>query len=84
LRHVLVSPDFHRHHHAAHVPPANYAGMFSLWDRLFGTFHEPDVSATLRFGLGASSGGARDTEHWAPTFRAHFVAPIVRLLRGPG
>lgn len=41
---VLASPAFHRWHHAANGPrPAgvNFGGFFTVWDRLFGTFHLP-------------------------------------------
>ncbi len=75
LHHVLVTPAFHRHHHRDDVPPANYAGMFSIWDRLFGTWAQPDVSPTARFGLGA--------EALAPTLREHLIEPVLRVLRGP-
>ncbi|MEM9572174.1 MAG: sterol desaturase family protein [Pseudomonadota bacterium] len=40
---VLVSPRFHRWHHANH-PDAwdkNFSGIFSIWDRLFGTDYCP-------------------------------------------
>lgn len=75
LHHVLVTPAFHRHHHRDDVPPANYAGMLSIWDRLFGTWAEPDTSPAARFGLGA--------EVIAPTFREHVIEPVLRVLRGP-
>ena len=36
----------HRHHHA--VPQAihdsNFGGVFSFWDRLFGTYHSSDAA----------------------------------------
>lgn len=39
LRHVFVSPQYHRMHHS--IEPGdidkNFAGMFPIWDRLFGT-----------------------------------------------
>jgi len=38
---VLASPRFHRRHHARDLPPANYAGVFSAFDVLFGTFDLP-------------------------------------------
>lgn len=80
LRVLVVSPRFHRLHHAADVPGVNYAGMFSLWDRLFGTFRDPEPredpsdGAPLCFGLG-------DT-HLAPTLHDHLVAPVRRFFTG--
>jgi sterol desaturase/sphingolipid hydroxylase (fatty acid hydroxylase superfamily) len=43
LRHILVSPDFHRVHHSLDPEhrDKNFAGFFSIWDRLFGTFVDP-------------------------------------------
>jgi sterol desaturase/sphingolipid hydroxylase (fatty acid hydroxylase superfamily) len=80
LRLVVVSPAFHRLHHAADVPGVNYAGMLSLWDRLFGTFRDPESNADaaartpLRFGLGE--------QHLAPTLHDHLVAPVRRFFTG--
>jgi sterol desaturase/sphingolipid hydroxylase (fatty acid hydroxylase superfamily) len=41
LRHVFVSPVFHRWHHASAVCDKNFASTFSLWDVMFGTYHMP-------------------------------------------
>jgi sterol desaturase/sphingolipid hydroxylase (fatty acid hydroxylase superfamily) len=41
LRSVLVSPVFHRWHHAQAVTGKNFASTFSLWDRMFGTYYMP-------------------------------------------
>jgi len=37
---VLVSPDMHKVHHHYKLPytDSNYGNIFSIWDRLFGTF----------------------------------------------
>jgi len=37
---VLVSPDMHKTHHHYRLPytDSNYGNIFSLWDRLFGTY----------------------------------------------
>ncbi|HLN93997.1 MAG TPA: sterol desaturase family protein [Flavobacterium sp.] len=42
LRYVLVSPDMHKvhHHHRLPYTDSNYGNIFSLWDRLFGTYRE--------------------------------------------
>jgi sterol desaturase/sphingolipid hydroxylase (fatty acid hydroxylase superfamily) len=52
LRYVLVSPTFHRWHHAAEkaLPGCNFAGMFSLYDLVFGTFFCPVGALPARFG----------------------------------
>ena len=49
LRRVIASPRFHRWHHSSEVD-CNYAGLFPVWDLLFGTFHLPDRGPT-RFGV---------------------------------
>jgi len=53
LGHVLVSPSYHRWHHAEPVTEGgcNFAGIFPLWDHAFGTFHLPE-SAPTTFGAG--------------------------------
>jgi sterol desaturase/sphingolipid hydroxylase (fatty acid hydroxylase superfamily) len=44
LRRVLVSPVYHHWHHSseAEAVDKNFAGVFVLWDRLFGTMYMPD------------------------------------------
>jgi sterol desaturase/sphingolipid hydroxylase (fatty acid hydroxylase superfamily) len=41
---VLVSPDMHKVHHHFVLPytDSNYGNIFSIWDRLFGTYMELD------------------------------------------
>lgn len=40
LSYILVSPDMHKIHHHYVLPytDSNYGNIFSIWDRLFGTF----------------------------------------------
>lgn len=40
LSYVIVSPDMHKIHHHYKLPytDSNYGNIFSVWDRLFGTF----------------------------------------------
>lgn len=42
----LVTPSVHRVHHGrnAHYADKNFGGMFTIWDRVFGTFQKEDVS----------------------------------------
>lgn len=44
LSFVLVSPDMHKVHHHNVLPytDSNYGNIFSIWDRLFGTFMKLD------------------------------------------
>ncbi len=44
ISYVLVSPDMHKIHHHYRLPytDTNYGNIFSIWDRLFGTFAKFD------------------------------------------
>ncbi len=44
ISYVLVSPDMHKVHHHYVLPytDSNYGNIFSVWDRLFGTFMKLD------------------------------------------
>jgi sterol desaturase/sphingolipid hydroxylase (fatty acid hydroxylase superfamily) len=61
LRMLLVTPDMHRIHHS--VRPAeqdsNFGGMFTAWDRLFGTYVAAPVDghAGMRIGLDGNENG---------------------------
>lgn len=49
LSYVLVSPDMHKVHHHYKLPftDSNYGNIFSVWDRLFGTYMELDREALI-------------------------------------
>jgi sterol desaturase/sphingolipid hydroxylase (fatty acid hydroxylase superfamily) len=62
LERVLVTPRFHFVHHSAreHVANSNYGFIFSLWDRMFGTFNDPaNVASNDPLGLGYEISGWR-------------------------
>ncbi|GAC1441920.1 MAG: hypothetical protein NVSMB63_09820 [Sediminibacterium sp.] len=48
----LVSPNMHKIHHHYRRPQtnSNYGNIFSVWDRLFGTFNHTPVEQ-LKYGL---------------------------------
>ncbi|RBL93378.1 sterol desaturase family protein [Chitinophaga flava] len=50
---VIVSPDMHKVHHSHYQPEtdSNYANIFSIWDRLFGTFKAVPDTTSIRYGL---------------------------------
>ena len=54
LKHIFITPQYHRVHHSA----TSHRGMnlgttFSLWDRLFGTYVDPDaLTENYPLGLG--------------------------------
>lgn len=49
---IVVSPDMHKVHHHYVLPytDSNYGNVFSVWDRLFGTFMDMD-RARLVYGI---------------------------------
>ena len=57
-----MTPRFHFVHHSArqHVANSNYGFIFSLWDRMFGTFNDPaNVASNDPLGLGYEISGWR-------------------------
>lgn len=61
LERVFVTPRFHFVHHNANIEIANsnYGFIFSFWDRLFRTYHDPaTVPADAALGL------AYEAAHW--------------------
>ncbi len=52
LRYVIASPAFHRWHHTSEAVglDTNFAGLFPIWDLVFGTFHLPP-HAPRSFGV---------------------------------
>ena len=46
---VIVSPDMHKVHHHYQLPytDSNYGNIFSIWDRLFGTYLKFDREAII-------------------------------------
>jgi sterol desaturase/sphingolipid hydroxylase (fatty acid hydroxylase superfamily) len=52
LRFVLTSPAFHRWHHTSEEEglDKNFAGLFPVWDLVFGTFYMPAAQPTA-FGV---------------------------------
>jgi sterol desaturase/sphingolipid hydroxylase (fatty acid hydroxylase superfamily) len=53
LRLMIVTPHMHKVHHSRHQKEtdSNYSNIFSLWDRLFGTYTAEIDFRKLRYGL---------------------------------
>lgn len=50
LKWLLVSPHYHRWHHALQGPCCNFAGLFPCWDLMFGTYRLPEHEPSA-FGI---------------------------------
>jgi sterol desaturase/sphingolipid hydroxylase (fatty acid hydroxylase superfamily) len=52
---LIVTPGLHRLHHSpdANDYNSNFGFIFSFWDRLFGTYHTPELERAPRYGLAA-------------------------------
>ncbi len=55
LRLALVTPRVHALHHSSHQPEtdSNYGNVFTIWDRMFGTYGDrrADHPETIQYGL---------------------------------
>ncbi len=53
VRWLFVTPNMHKVHHSRlqQETDSNYANIFSIWDRLFGTYTRDADLASLRYGL---------------------------------
>ena len=53
LEWVFNTPSHHRVHHGSNLRylDKNYAGMFIVWDRKYGTFEHEDPEEPVRYGL---------------------------------
>jgi sterol desaturase/sphingolipid hydroxylase (fatty acid hydroxylase superfamily) len=77
---LTVSPNMHRLHHSS-LPEhqdKNFAAIFTIFDRIFGTYMAPDR------GQFAPPTGTHDNAHYGNLVHAH-VYPFIegpRLLRG--
>lgn len=71
IRLIFVSPNMHKTHHHYRRPQTdtNFSNIFSLWDRIFGTFHYEDP-ANLKYGLDVLEG--TDDQDLAYQFRLPF------------
>jgi len=53
LEYIIVTPSHHRVHHAINPEyiDKNYAAIFIIWDKLFGTFKEEDIDIPPVYGV---------------------------------
>jgi sterol desaturase/sphingolipid hydroxylase (fatty acid hydroxylase superfamily) len=50
---VIVSPDMHKvhHHYTQPLTDTNYGNIFSIWDRIFGTYIFVKDTSSLHYGI---------------------------------
>lgn len=74
LSYLFITPNVHKFHHHDELPwtDTNFGNIFSIWDRVFGTFVYDDVDR-IRYGLNTLD-GARD-EDIAYQFALPFRGP---------
>lgn len=79
---VFNTPSHHRVHHASNVRylDCNHAGMFILWDRLFGTFSQELDNEKPIYGLTENI----DTYNPAIVASHEYVSLFKDVLRAPG
>ncbi len=72
LQLIWVTPNMHKAHHSRHVPEtnSNYGNIFSIWDRLFGTYTAQVNWKQLRYGLDSGEEAAKRS------FRGLLQAPF--------
>ena len=66
LSYILVSPNMHKVHHHWKQPytDSNYGAVFSIWDRLLGTFMKLDTK-DIRYGLDRYYPNEKDEDFFA-------------------
>jgi sterol desaturase/sphingolipid hydroxylase (fatty acid hydroxylase superfamily) len=69
---VFVAPRLHRRHHVPATMQNNFAAIFTLWDRLFGTFVRRDTSTAERYGVPG------EIDSYPQQFGAAFRQPLVQ------
>ncbi len=64
---LLVTPRLHRRHHIPATTQNNYGGIFTVWDRLFGTLVQIDTTDSEGFGVPGET--STYPQRFAPAFR---------------
>ncbi len=53
LSYLFVTPNMHKvhHHYTQPLTDTNYGNIFSVWDRIFGTFASVEDTGSLKYGI---------------------------------
>lgn len=78
---IFNTPNHHRVHHASNPGyiDTNYAGVFIIWDRLFGTFAAERADQPIRYGITRPVDTSNLIVAWT-----HEYVDLARDLRAPG
>ncbi len=73
---IFTTPNFHKVHHEQDqfYTDSNFADLFILWDRLFGTFKYKSASE-IKFGLGEFEEGRKQK------FGYLMISPFINIHR---
>lgn len=74
----INTPSHHRVHHAVNPKyiDKNHAGVFMIWDRLFGTFQEEDVKDEITYGI------TTQLKSWNPAWaNTHYFVEMFQKAR---
>jgi sterol desaturase/sphingolipid hydroxylase (fatty acid hydroxylase superfamily) len=68
LRAVIATPVFHRWHHSRQkeAMDKNFAGLFPVWDILFGTYYMPKGKMPVDFGVAGGFPQDMPNQLWRP------------------
>jgi sterol desaturase/sphingolipid hydroxylase (fatty acid hydroxylase superfamily) len=79
VRWVLVTPNMHSLHHSSHEPEtdSNYGSVFTVWDRLFGTYRAQPAWGYGKLQIGLKE--IRDDRAW--NFWWQMKSPALSLTR---
>lgn len=83
LRHVLVSPQYHRVHHSMELQhrDKNFGVILTVWDRMFGTMHPrfDEYPVTGVDGADFAPPDGWSPGKWAASLVAQFLYPFRQL-----
>lgn len=73
ISYVIVSPNMHKIHHHFKQPEtdSNYGNIFSIWDRMFGTYRDFELSK-LKYGLDILS------DETSGNFKKQILLPFIK------
>jgi len=73
---IIVTPRYHAAHHAVdrHYGDANFSTIFSIWDRIFGTYSQPEAGGATT--LGEDALGLPDGRNKTLSIKAWLLDPF--------